>query len=55
MTPFWTGLLRKLRHRGGPLVRWVFSVTAAAYNLDRLRTLIMAPAQCAAAIRTMSN
>jgi transposase len=39
-----TGLLRKLRHRGGPLVAWIFTFTAAAYNLVRLRTLVMAPA-----------
>jgi transposase len=34
------GLLRKLRHRGGPKVAWVFTFTAAAYNLVRLRTLV---------------
>jgi transposase len=34
-----TGGLRKLRHRGGPLVGWIFTFTAAAYNLVRLRTL----------------
>jgi hypothetical protein len=39
-----TGLLRKLRHRGGPLVAWIFTFTAAAYNVVRLRNLIMAPA-----------
>lgn len=33
------GLLRKLRHRGGTLVGWIFTFTAAAYNLVRLRTL----------------
>lgn len=38
------GLLRKLRHRGGPLVDWMFTFTAAAYNLVRLRTLLGAPA-----------
>ena len=38
------GLLRKLRHRGGPLVDWVFTFTAAAYNLVRLRTLLGVPA-----------
>lgn len=37
------GLLRKLRHRGGPLVDWVFTFTAAAYNLVRLRTLMARP------------
>ena len=38
------GLLRKLRHRGGPLVGWIFTFTAAAYNLVRLRTLLAASA-----------
>lgn len=33
------GLLRKLRHRGGELVDWMFTFTATAYNLVRLRTL----------------
>jgi transposase len=33
------GGLRKLRHRGGELVDWVVTFTAAAYNLVRLRTL----------------
>lgn len=37
-----TGLLRKLRHRGGRLVTWIFTFTAAAYNLVRLRTLMTA-------------
>lgn len=36
------GLLRKLRHRGGELVDWIFTFTATAYNLVRLRTLAMA-------------
>ena len=36
------GLLRKLRHRGTALVSWVFAFTSAAYNLVRLRTLILA-------------
>lgn len=36
------GLLRKLRHRGQPLVEWIFSFTMAAYNLVRIRTLIRA-------------
>ena len=39
-----TGLLRKLRHRGGRRVGWIFTFTAAAYNLVRLRTLMRAPA-----------
>ena len=34
------GLLRKLRHRGGRLVDWIFTFTAAAYNLIRWRTLM---------------
>jgi transposase len=38
------GGLRKLRHRGGPLVEWIFTFTAAAYNIVRLRRLLDAPA-----------
>jgi transposase len=38
------GGLRKLRHRGGPLVTWVFTFTAAAYNIVRLRRLLPATA-----------
>ena len=34
------GGLRKLRHRGGQLVDWIVTFTAAAYNLVRLRTLL---------------
>ena len=34
------GLLRKLRHRGGLKVGWIFTFTAAAYNLVRLRSLV---------------
>lgn len=33
------GRLRKLRHRGGELVDWIFAFTATAFNLVRLRTL----------------
>ncbi len=33
------GMLRKLRHRGRDLVSWVFTFTAAAYNLVRIRNL----------------
>lgn len=36
------GGLRKLRHRGGPLVAWIFTFAAAAYNIVRLRRLIPA-------------
>lgn len=32
-------LLRKVRHRGGPRVEWIFTFTAAAYNLIRMRSL----------------
>ncbi len=39
-----TGGLRKLRHRGGPLVTWIFIFTAAAYNIVRLRRLLPATA-----------
>jgi transposase len=38
------GGLRKLRHRGGPLVTWVFTFAAAAYNIVRMRRLIPATA-----------
>jgi transposase len=38
------GLLRKLRHRGGRLVDWIVSFTAAAYNLVRWRNLLTRPA-----------
>ena len=34
------GGLRKLRHRGGELVDWILTLTAAAYNQIRLRTLL---------------
>jgi transposase len=38
------GGLRKLRHRGGPLVTWIFTFTAAAYNIVRMRRLLPATA-----------
>jgi transposase len=38
------GGLRKLRHRGAALVTWVFTFTAAAYNIVRLRRLLAATA-----------
>ena len=38
------GLLRKLRHRGGARVDWMFTFTAAVYNLVRMRSLLAAPA-----------
>lgn len=38
------GGLQKLRHRGGPRVAWVFTFTAAAYNIVRLRRLLAATA-----------
>jgi transposase len=36
------GLLRKLRHRGGRRVTWIFRFTAAAFNLVRIRNLVYA-------------
>lgn len=36
------GLLRKLRHRGLARVAWMFTFTAAAYNLVRMRRLLPA-------------
>jgi transposase len=36
------GGLRKLHHRGGALVDWIFTFTAAAYNLVRMRRLLPA-------------
>ncbi len=38
------GGLKKLRHRGGTLVTWIFTFTAAAYNIVRLRRLLPATA-----------
>jgi transposase len=38
------GGLRKLRHRGGALVQWIFTFTAAAYNIVRMRGLLAAMA-----------
>ena len=35
-------LLRKLRHRGGAKVAWIFTFAAAAYNLVRLRGVLAA-------------
>jgi hypothetical protein len=32
--------LRKLRHRGGELVDWTVTFTAAAYNLVRMCNLL---------------
>ena len=34
------GGLRKLRHRGGPWVAWIFRFSAAVYNIVRLRRLL---------------
>lgn len=34
------GGLRKLRHRGGLLVTWIFTFAAAVYNIVRLRRLL---------------
>jgi len=38
------GGLRKLRHRGGRLVTWIFTFTAAAYHIIRMRRLLPADA-----------
>jgi hypothetical protein len=38
------GGLRQLRHRGGERVGWIFTFTAAAYNIVRLRRLLPATA-----------
>ena len=35
------GLMRKLRHRGLRVVQWLFTLTAAAYNLVRMRSLLL--------------
>jgi transposase len=39
------GMLRKTRHRGLETVAWVFTFTAAAYNLVRMRNLIFPEVQ----------
>ena len=41
------GMLRKTRHRGIFKVGWVFTFTAAAYNLVRMRNLLFPPVQSA--------
>ena len=38
------GGLRKLHHRGGLLVTWILTFTAAAYNIVRSRWLLPATA-----------
>jgi transposase len=38
------GGLRKLHHRGGRLIAWIFTFTAAAYNIVRIRRLLAATA-----------
>jgi transposase len=38
------GLMRKVRHRGRKLVAWMFTYTAAAYNLMRMTKLVGATA-----------
>ncbi len=34
-----TALMRKLRHRGQPLVQWMFTLALSVYNLVRMRNL----------------
>ena len=41
------GMLRKSRHRGLFKVKWVFTFTAAAYNLVRMRNLLTTSVQSA--------
>jgi IS5 family transposase len=41
------GMLRKTRHRGVFKVGWVFTFTAAAYNLVRMRNLLFPTVQSA--------
>lgn len=36
-------LMRKVRHRGGEKVAWVFTFAAAAYNLVRMKNLLAIP------------
>ncbi len=36
------GLMRKTRHRGSARVGWMFTFTAAVYNLVRMRNLAAA-------------
>jgi hypothetical protein len=36
------GLMRKSRHKGVDRVGWLFTLTAAAYNLVRMRNLLEA-------------
>jgi transposase len=38
------GGLRKLHHRGGPLVEWIFTFTAAVYNIVRMQRLLVGAA-----------
>ena len=35
------GLMRKLRHRGQAKVSWIFRFTAAAYNITRMKSLLV--------------
>jgi hypothetical protein len=35
------GLLRKLRHRGIERVQWMYTFTSAAFNLVRMRSLLL--------------
>ncbi len=35
------GLLRKLRHRGGRLVNWIITFTAATYHMVRMRRVLV--------------
>lgn len=39
-----TAMMRKVRHRGRALVQWMFTLALAGYNLVRMRTLTVQPA-----------
>ena len=40
-----TALLRKVRHRGRPLVHWTFTLALAGYNLVRMRNIALQAVQ----------
>lgn len=40
-----TGAMRKLRHRGRPLVQWMFTLALSAYNMVRMRTISLQAAK----------
>ena len=48
------GLLRKLRHRGLERVGWMFTFTAAAYNLVRIRNLMRGAPAAAVCLNSLT-